>query len=186
MCPARRPFWSIALLVLAVLLTAVLGAAASAQVATLGSPAPEASAVPASPTPDGQETLLAWAACMRENGVEMDDPRFGLEGELVGGLGEDGVGKKGDAEGETYQLASEACSELVSVFKAPVDPTQQAERADQLLVWAACMREQGVDLPDPNADGTFPDYGWKLDLKGDEYTAADEVCRDAAGGLIGK
>ena len=106
MCPARRPWRSIGLLVVLVVLAAALGATASAQVATLGSPAPEASEAPASPAPDGQQGLLDWAAC---------------------------------------------------------------------------MREQGIDMPDPNADGSYVDYDWKLDLKGEEYTAADEVCRELTG-----
>jgi hypothetical protein len=186
MCPARRPLWSIGLLVIAVLLTALLGAAASAQVATLGSPAPAASAVPSAPPADGQEALLAWAACMRENGVEMDDPRFGLDGALFGGLGKDGKGTEADAEGEVYQLASEACSDLVTVFKAPLDAEQLADRAEQQLAWAACMREQGIAIPDPDADGSYSDYDWKLDLKGDEYLAAQETCRAHVGDPIGK
>jgi hypothetical protein len=181
MCPARRPWRSIGLLVLVVSMAAAIGATASAQVATLGSPTPEASVPPASPAPDGQSALLAWAACMRENGVEMDDPRFGLDGLLVGGLGKDGAGSKADAESETYQLASETCSDRMTTYKAPPDPGQQAERTEQLLVWSACMREQGIDMPDPNADGSYADYDWKLDLKGGEYIAADEVCGEGSG-----
>ncbi len=38
------------------------------------------------------------------------------------------------------------------------------------------MREQGIDMPDPNPDGT-----WKLDLKAEGYAAADEVCRETSG-----
>lgn len=186
MCPARRPLWSIGLLVGAILLTALLGSVASAQVATLGTPASEASAAPSIPPADGQEALLAWAGCMREQGVEMDDPRFGVDGALVGGLGKDGIGAKSDAEGETYQSASEACSELLLAFKAPPDAAQQAERTEQLMVWADCMREQGVDVPDPGADGSFADYDWKLDLKGDAYLAADQACRTVTGDQAGK
>ncbi len=181
MCPARRPFRSIAFLILVVVLAGVFGAAASAQVATLGSPVPEESAAPASPVPDGQEALLAWAACMRENGVDMDDPQFGVDGELTGGLGKGGKGSDADAKDETYQLATEACSDQLTTFKAPPDPEQQAEQTEQLLVWAACMREQDIDMPDPNPDGSFPDYDWKLDLKGDAYTAADAICRESVG-----
>jgi len=159
MCPARRPWHSIGLLVLVVLIAAAFGATSA---------------------------LLAWAGCMRENGVEMDDPQFGLDGELVGGLGKDGTGQKADAKSELYQLAGEACSDQLAAFKAPPDPEQLAEQTEQLLAWSACMREQGIDMPDPNADGSYADYDWKLDLKGDEYVAADEVCREASGNPLGK
>ena len=182
MFPARRPWRSIGLLVALVILSAAMGATAAAQVATLGSPAPDASMTPeASPVPDGQQALLDWAACMREQGVDMDDPVFGLDGELLGGLGKDGSGSQIDTKDPSYALAAEACDALLAAFKAPPDPQQLAEQAEGLLAWAACMREQGVDLPDPNPDGSFADYDWKVDLKGSDYTAADEACRNLAG-----
>lgn len=181
MCPARRPWRSIGLLVVLVVLAASLGAVASAQVATLGSPEPAASAPPASPAPDGQQALLDWAACMREQGIDMDDPRFGLDGELAGGLGKDGEGSKVDRKSEDYGLALEVCSDLLDTFKAPPDAAAQAEQAETMLAWAACMRDEGVGLPDPNPDGSFPSYDWKVDLKGDVYTAADEACRALTG-----
>ena len=183
MCPARRPWRSIGLLVILVVIAAAFGATASAQVATLGSPAPEASAAPASPPPDGQSALLAWASCMRDNGIEMDDPRFGLDGELVGGLGKDGAGEQADTKDEVYQLAIEACADHIAAFKAPADLEQQVERTEQLLAWATCMREQGVDIPDPEADGTFTDPDWKRDLKGGAYAEATETCRETVGEL---
>ena len=181
MCPARRPWRSLGLLIALVLLAAALGATASAQIATLGSPSPEATKAPASPTPDGQQSLLEWAACMRDNGVEMDDPRFGLDGELVGGLGKDGDGAKLDTKDETYALASATCADVLASFKEPLDAEQQAEQAEALLAWAACMREQGIEVPDPDPDGSFSSADWKLDLKDADYAAADETCR----GLVG-
>ena len=181
MCPARRPWRSIGLFVVLVVLAAAMGAAASAQVATLGSPAPEASEVPASPAPDGQQALLDWAACMREQGIAMDDPVFGLDGELLGGLGKGGEGTKVDIKSEQYTAANETCADLLTAFKAQPDPEQEAEQAELRLDWATCMREQGIDMPDPNADGSYADYDWKLDVKGEEYMAADEVCRELTG-----
>ena len=186
MCPARRPWRSISLLVALVLLAAAMGAAASAQVATLGSPAPAASEVPETPGPDGQQGLIDWAACMRDNGVEMDDPRFGLDGELIGGLGKDGAGAKADVASETYEAASAACADHLTTFKAPLDPEQRLERAELVLAWAGCMREQGIDMPDPDADGRYSSYDWKLDLKDADYAAADELCRDPTGQPTGK
>jgi hypothetical protein len=122
---------------------------------------------------------------MRDHGVEMDDPQFDLDGQVVSGLGKSGTGSTSDVKGEAYQLASEACSDLIVAFKAPPDAQQQAEQANALLTWAACMRDQGVDVPDPNADGTFADYDWKLDLKGTDFVAANTVCGEAAGAKSG-
>lgn len=185
MCPAHRPWRSISLLAVLVVMAMAMGAVASAQVATLGSPEPSAStaSASASPTPDGQQALLDWAACMRDQGVEMDDPRFGLDGELVGGLGKDGEGSKVDAKSEAYSAANELCGDLLTASKAPPDPEQLAERTEAQLAWAACMRQQGIELPDPNPDGSFPSYEWKIDLKGEAYAGANEVCRGLAGGI---
>lgn len=36
-------------------------------------------------------------------------------------------------------------------------------------------------MPDPNADGSFDSYDWKLDLKGEEYSVADGACREVTG-----
>lgn len=178
MCPARRPWRSLGLLVVLVVMAATMGATASAQVATLGSPAPEASEAPASPAPDGQRSLLDWAACMRDQGIDMDDPVFGLDGDLIGGLGKSGEGSKVDAKGAQYVAATEACADLLAAFKAPPDPAQQAEQAEVRLAWAACMRDQGIDMPDPATDGTYSSYDWKVDLKSEDYVAADETCRE--------
>ena len=182
MCPARRPWRAIGLLVILVLVAAAMGAAASAQVATLGSPAPDASTAPSSPAPDAQQALLDWTACMREQGIDMDDPVFGLDGELSGGLGKDGKGAKVDAKGEAYTAADEACADLLVAYKPPPDAQLLAEQAELRLDWAACMRRQGIDMPDPGPDGSFSSYDWKIDLKAEAYTAADETCRETTGG----
>ena len=119
---------------------------------------------------------------MREQGIEMDDPVFALDGEVTGGLGKDGDGSGIDAKSETYAVATEACADLVTTLKAPPDPELAAEQAEARLAWAACMREQGIDMPDPNPDGSYVSYDWKIDLKGEQYSAADEACREVTGG----
>ncbi len=119
---------------------------------------------------------------MREQGVAMDDPVFGLNGELTGGLGKDGEGAKADALSETYAAAEAACAELLVSFKAPADPELEAEQAELRLAWAGCMRDQGIDIPDPDPDGSFSSYDWKVDLESGTYIAADELCRETTGG----
>ena len=119
---------------------------------------------------------------MREQGIEMDDPVFGLDGELTGGLGKDGEGSRIDAKSESYAAATEACVDFVTTLKEPPDPELEAGQAEARLEWAACMRAQDIDMPDPNPDGSYAGYDWKIDLKGEQYTAADEVCREVTGG----
>ena len=57
---------------------------AQAQVATLGTPppSPQASTTP-TPESSAEDSLIAYAACMREHGIETDDPQFDVNGNLV-------------------------------------------------------------------------------------------------------
>lgn len=150
---------------------------ALAQVATLGTPPPdaEASAAPVEALGE-QDAMLAFAACMRENGVEVGDPQFDASGNLVGGLD---FGK-GEAKGdETFDSAYAACTEYLVALKPALDPVQQAEQTEAALHFARCMREQGLDWPDPAPDGAkFAGADVKIDKKSPQYAAAFEVCAD--------
>ena len=74
-----RVAFSIVMLLVASLLA--LPASTSAQVATLRTPGPEAVAGEAPVEPiEGQEAILAFVGCLRENGLDIPDPQFGPEG----------------------------------------------------------------------------------------------------------
>ena len=149
--------------------------AALAQVATLGTPPPdaEASAAPAEEL-SAEDSMLAYAACMRENGVETDDPQFDINGDLISKPTYD----KGK-EGETFQAASEACGDLLLALKPALDPALQAEQTENALRFAACMRDQGLDWPDPAPDGSkFAGSEVKVDKGSPEFAAAFEACGD--------
>ena len=101
----------------AVVVVAVAAPPALAQVATLGSPPPEAEASPAPAEALGeQDAMLAWAGCMRDNGVEVTDPVFDASGAFIGGLEFEGAKDAGpkDAKGEGFQAASEAYNAIMS------------------------------------------------------------------------
>ncbi|NUR91332.1 MAG: hypothetical protein HOY71_45290 [Nonomuraea sp.] len=121
----------------------------------------------ASPTPsaDPQEQGRKFAACMRDHGVPMEDP------DPSGG---GGLKLLTGVDKEKVRKAAEACR-AYAPFKdgKDLDP-DDVERLREL---AACMRENGVDMPDPNPDGTMPD-GVARDLKPDDpaFRKAIEVC----------
>ena len=147
--------------------------AARAQVATLGTPPPDAEASTA-PTEElsAEDSMLAYTACMRENGVETDDPQFDVNGDLVSKPTFD-RGK----EDETFRAASEACGDLLLALKPALDPALQAEQTENALRFAACMRDQGLDWPDPAPDGSkFASADFKIDKVSPEFFAAFEVC----------
>jgi hypothetical protein len=114
---------------------------------------------------------------MRDNGVEMDDPQFGLDGRanmgtLFGEL---------DENDPDVQAATEACDAFLPSSTAD-DPVLQAERQEVLLQFAECMRDNGVEMDDPVAGGG-PGRGPMATLdQNDPLVAAGlEACRPLLG-----
>jgi uncharacterized protein (DUF305 family) len=109
-----------------------------------------------------QDASLAFARCMRQHGVDMPDPTFTDNGNGGGGFaikqtgpGGGGAARPSDA---TLQAAQTACQPIMD--KAEQDmprpsAEEQAKMRDQALKFAKCMRQHGIDMPDP----TFDDSG---------------------------
>jgi hypothetical protein len=106
---------------------------------------------------DSQEALLAYAACMRENGVDMDDPTFDAEGNLSGGGFGPGSGL--DRSSDEFQTAQEACGDLIEgVDFGPggggggggldFDSIQNA-----MNDFTACLRDEGIAVDDITMGG---------------------------------
>lgn len=93
-----------------------------------------------------QDRAVAFATCMRENGVdEFPDP------DASGELTIDGVlnGSSIDPGSRTWTRAVEACRDLQPPGFTGDDEVTDEER-DTRLAFAECMRENGVrDFPDP-------------------------------------
>lgn len=92
-----------------------------------------------------EDAQLKFAQCMRENGVDVPDPGGG-DGESMR-LGEGGDRKKLEAAMEKCQSWLQAGGRMPDLK----DP----EVRDQYVEFAQCMREYGVDIPDPGPDGEF-------------------------------
>ncbi|MFV2062684.1 MAG: hypothetical protein ACC726_04115 [Chloroflexota bacterium] len=184
---ARTTFASTAL-ALGLALTMAVGAAA--QVATLRTPDPgaEASSSPADAEAlDEEESILAFAACMRDNGIDMPDPQFGVGGGLFGrgaGAGGDGLGF--DRQSAEFQSALEQCGSFLAALRPELDAEQQAERNDQRLALAECMRARDFDFPDPDLDGGFgfgPGGGAAFDFEDPDFRDAFGACQSQTGGF---
>lgn len=95
---------------------------------------------------DEKAKALKYAQCMRDNGVDMPDPTFGEDGSIR--MGTMALGK--DDDPTVFTAATEACKEFRSSSRFdPDDPKLKEER----LEFAQCMREHGVDVSDPDAQG---------------------------------
>jgi hypothetical protein len=102
-----------------------------------------------------EDALLKFAQCMRRQGVDVGDP-----GE--GGFVRVGPGGEGAAGGEPpnpakFRRAQQACEKYLREAGPPpeLSEEQQEEFERKAIAFARCMREQGIDLPDPetSADG---------------------------------
>ena len=150
--------------VAAVLLAlAACGAQQDSSIASLHSGAPSTSnSADAGQAPsDPHQKLLAFAKCMRDNGIDMPDPDPNATGMSMPAI------KAGDAD--KASKAMEACKKYAPDNIAnPDDPAVKAKRAE----FAKCMREHGVDMPDPGAGG-----GLTIDGSDGKFQAAMKACQ---------
>jgi hypothetical protein len=110
-----------------------------------------------------------------------------------GGPGAEGETGAGPAlDGEAFTAADEECQKYMeaAMGSMELDPEQQAEMQAEMLEYAQCMRDHGVDMPDPqfDADGRVaiqigdPD-GEPGAMDEEEFEAANEACGQEGSGI---
>lgn len=151
----------------------------TAQIATAGGAAAAASASPEpSSTADYEEQRLAFAQCMRDNGVPMPDPGSG-SGPGQGFRSLEGVDQ------DTLDEAMTACESLRPSFGGGT--AQDLSEADKqtLLDMAQCLRDEGFDVPDPTFDGRGgflrPGPDSSINPRDPEFRSAMETCSAEVG-----
>lgn len=124
------------------------------------------------------EQSQAFVGCMRENGVDMEDPdpetgKLNLQSVMGGGANTDALRK-----------AMEACRD-----KAPQamkdrggQGNPDAAQLENMKKFAACMRENGVDMDDPGPEGF--DRG-AMNMSDPKFQDAMGECREFLGGMGG-
>lgn len=133
---------------------------------------------------DPQEAALEWAACMREHGVDVPDPV--VEGDRVTIRGGAGARRLDDVDSERFEKAQEECGPpLGRGGRGPqLTPEQRQEMQDAMLEFAKCMREHGVDLPDPEFSGEGGRMLFRqraqggIDPDSETFREAQEACQD--------
>ncbi len=143
---------------------------------------------------DAEEALLEFAQCMRDNGVsDFPDPELDENGNLQlfrgGGGGQGGPGGLGADQG-TLQAAFQECGDLIEgVIQNNFRNFDQTEFQDAFLEFAVCMRERGVDMPDPDFSGGFGPGGGGLfgdiDPQDPAFQEAAELCQGIFEGGFG-
>ncbi len=123
------------------------GSNASAEVASLDSTTGTA---PDTTSPaNTQEALLKYAACMRENGVNMADPTFDADGNPTGGGF--GPGSDIDPRSDAFQAAQTACGDLLQGVQfggRGRNPIDREQIQNSLNDFTACLRDQGLQVDD--------------------------------------
>jgi hypothetical protein len=115
------------------------------------------------------EAQLAYTECMREHGIDMEDPQPGepLRVQLRG-------------DPEEARAAQEACQDLLPAG-GPGGGANDPRAQERMLEFAQCMRDNGVEsFPDPQPGGGIqigPDQAEDPD-----FEAAQETCRE---GILG-
>ena len=139
-----------------------------------------------------QEAFRKFAQCMREHGVDMPDPQFGDDG----GVMINGTATAGSEEVDPkqFEASDKECRKhiegVVDARRKEIDPEQEQQMQEQALAFAKCMREHGIDMPDPQFEsgggGRFaialgtPDGGG-LDPNDPTFQDAQEACSEEAG-----
>src|SRR5215218_5158520 len=88
-----------------------------------------------------EEAELEFAECMREHGVEMEDPKPGQNIAI-------------EDDGPTTRKALAACDGKLGNGQE-LSAEEDEEFREGWLAFSQCMREKGIDLADPR----FPDSG---------------------------
>ena len=125
---------------------------------------------------DPEKAMLDFARCMRDHGVDMPDPKPG-QGGMVTFEARPGDGPLPDES--KFMEADKACRHLMGDAGPPeLSPKDQKEAQDAMLAFARCMRERGVEVPDPQpAGGIVAKIGEGPDPRSPEFQAAEKECR---------
>jgi hypothetical protein len=135
---------------------------------------------------DLEEAALAFTECLRDEGLDVEDPDFDGEGGLNFSFGEGfrrgpGEGGAGAGPSEEFQAALEVCGELLEGLGQRFERPDITEIEDNLLAFAECMRDNGVDVADPDLSGGAGGPGgavfFDFDVSDPSVEAALEVCQ---------
>ena len=130
---------------------------------------------------EGEAAAIAYAECMREHGFDWPDPVLTEQGWDI--RTPEGI----DPDSNEFEVAQEECDRvyraaLPDVDVSPEDRARLENEMEQMLVFAACMRDQGIDFPDPQfeEDGISGPAG-PMDGDWDSFEKARTTCEEETG-----
>jgi len=132
----------------------------------------------------GELAVLEFTACLRDEGLDIGDPDVDENGNLV-------PPNQHALAGATLDMAAlhsafDVCRELLDNVAFGLNTEDLAEREDELLAFAMCMRENGYEMPDPDfsGDGHTGDgpFGDAIDTDDPGFQRAATSCEGIIGG----
>lgn len=169
---ARRRAFGAAAAILALLVLSACGEAADGDgVASAEGEADQAATEDTTPM-DADAQALAFAECMREEGIDMPDPAPGQRG--LGEAFQHGAAQTRDRA--AFERAQAACQEFLPQFEHGDEAGHEQERREMMLELAECIRAQGFDVSDDLAELRGHDA-----IDDDDLRVAMEECRDELG-----
>ncbi|MDQ4048569.1 MAG: hypothetical protein M3131_04185, partial [Actinomycetota bacterium] len=121
-----------------------------------------------------EQAALKHAECMREQGINVPDPKPGEGGIIL-------RGPRGGGDPGSERRAAKECDRYLRDVPPPkLSDEQKSEMRDGALKHARCMRAQGIDFPDPKVDengGVTVEVGDGLDPSDPRVRQAEQKCR---------
>lgn len=93
-----------------------------------------------------EEAVMAFTVCLRDEGLDVEDPTVDDQGNLRPPRPRD----LESTDREVAGAAFEACSSYLENVTFGFEDEDRTEREDELLAFAACARDNGYDMPDPD------------------------------------
>ena len=147
---------------------------------------------------DAEQAMLDFAACMRDNGIEIEDPTVDADGNVQFGSFRGPGGEAPEIDREVIEAARTVCEEEIEGIalgfggRSDFDLT---EMQDTFVEYAACMRDNGYDMDDPDLSNFGPGSGngpgegggifGEIDREDPDYIAAQSVCEEILTGAFG-
>lgn len=126
-------------------------------VASLDETSTTSSTTPAQAEIAIDEAILDYVQCLRDQGLEVQDPDLSDDGPL--GLRRQFVDESGELPDDVLE-AFEACDDSRADMSGRFEDVDMTDVEDRLLAFASCMRDEGfLDFPDPNLSVWAPGAG---------------------------
>ena len=122
-----------------------------------------------------EEGVLEFSQCMREEGIDIPDPTFDIDGNPE-------FNELNIENEEAFEEAFTNCEDILRRAlpeQFDLDPEVEAALIDASLEFSQCMREEGIDFPDPTP-GEFGFFAFRdadVDWSSEQVQEAFEICQ---------